>query len=279
MTKYGIHDGNTWELTPEKLAAIVDRYNKGLIGQEAGDFLETSGYAEMVYAAGYDFLGGIGAAKSNMRVLVSPELEVAAANLESVASKVKTLPKNALPESELDDLSLAAKGTGKGANVGSVVKNGNKTTYKNPAGNELTWVDQHPKNINRDIDNALGSSNVGKATEAKVADFVRNETEVTGFGQKVLKVNGEAAGDLDVVTKDAIIEVKASIKAIKEDQFNKVTDLSQEFFFNPDKKKVILYIDKLITSLSPENKAMLDNIKAKGVFIVNSLNELKEALK
>ncbi|MGM1050426.1 MAG: WXG100 family type VII secretion target [Bacillota bacterium] len=171
------------------------------------------------------------------------------------------------------------EGAVKDSKVGSIVKDGDKTIYTNPAGNELTWVDQHPKNINRDIDSALNSSNVGKATEAKVADFVRKESEVKGFGQKVLKDNGEAAGDLDVVTKDAIIEVKASIKAVKEEQFNKFTDVTQDYFFNPDNKKVILYIDKPLSNLRPEHKTMVENIKSKGVIIVNSLEDLKEVLK
>ncbi|ERI09434.1 hypothetical protein HMPREF0083_02480 [Aneurinibacillus aneurinilyticus ATCC 12856] len=55
-------------------------------------------------------------------------------------------------------------------------------------------MDQHPKNINRDIDSFLNSSNVGKATEAKVANFVRNETEVVGFGQKILKKRWTSCG-------------------------------------------------------------------------------------
>ncbi|MFF2450525.1 PrsW family glutamic-type intramembrane protease [Neobacillus sp. NPDC058068] len=169
--------------------------------------------------------------------------------------------------------------TGEDRTIGNIGKEGNKTKYTNPAGNELTWVDQSPKNINRDIDNFLTSSNVGKATEAKVANFVRKETEVIGFGQKVLKNTGEAAGDLDVVTKDAIIEVKASIKAVKEDQFNKFTDPTHDLFFNPENKKVILYIDKPLSNLRPEHQTMLENIKSKGVTIVNSLENLKGVLK
>ncbi|KZZ84425.1 T7SS effector LXG polymorphic toxin [Bacillus sp. SJS] len=170
------------------------------------------------------------------------------------------------------------KGKGGIPNTGSHVKDGKKTIYTNSAGNRLTWVEQHPKNINRDIDQALNSSNVGKATEAKVADLVRKETEIIGFGQKVLKESGEAAGDLDVVTKTAIIEVKASIKAVKEDQFNKMTDSNHELFFNPDNKRVILYIDKPLTNLRPEHEKMLENIESRGVTIVNSLENLKEAL-
>lgn len=173
----------------------------------------------------------------------------------------------------------AGEGTEQDQSIGSIVKDGNKTKYTNPAGNELSWVDQSPKNISRDIDQFLTSSNVGKATEAKVADFVRKETDIKGFGQKVLKNNGEAAGDLDVVTKDAIIEVKASIKAVKEDQFNKFTDATHDLFFNPENKKVILYIDKPLSNLRPEHQAMLENIKSKGVTIVNSLEDLKGVIK
>ncbi|MGO4790023.1 PrsW family intramembrane metalloprotease [Paenibacillus sp. 2KB_20] len=172
----------------------------------------------------------------------------------------------------------ADEGTEQDETIGDVVKEGNKTKYTNPAGNELTWVDQSPKNINRDIDQFLNSKDVGKATEAKVADFVRNETEVKAYAQKVMRSDGQAAGDLDVVTKDAIIEVKASIKAVKVDQFNKFTDPTHDLFFNPENKKVILYIDKPLSNLRPEQQAMLETIKSKGVTIVNSLEKLKGVL-
>ncbi|WP_237566498.1 PrsW family glutamic-type intramembrane protease [Paenibacillus sp. EZ-K15] len=172
----------------------------------------------------------------------------------------------------------ADEGTEQDETIGDVVKEGNKTKYTNPAGNELTWVDQSPKNINRDIDQFLNSKDVGKATEAKVADFVRNETDIKAYAQKVMRSDGQAAGDLDVVTKDAIIEVKASIKAVKEDQLNKFTDPTHDLFFNPDQKKVILYIDKPLSNLRPEQQAMLESIKSKGVTIINSLEKLKEVI-
>ncbi|WP_228503512.1 hypothetical protein [Laceyella tengchongensis] len=165
--------------------------------------------------------------------------------------------------------------------IGKIVKEKDKTTYTNPAGNELIWVDQHPKNINRDIDNALKSSNVGKATEAKVADFVRKEKDVIGFGLRIEWPNGKTAGDLDVVTKDEIIEVKASISAFKRkpDQFDKFTNVNNTDFFNSEQKKVILYVDKPLTNLHPNDQKILETIKSKGVTIVNSLDELKEVLK
>ncbi|WP_408894163.1 WXG100 family type VII secretion target [Paenibacillus taichungensis] len=170
-------------------------------------------------------------------------------------------------------------GKGKEGDFGSIVRDGNKTKYTNPAGNELTFVDQHPKNIDRDVVNFLKSPDVGKATEAKVADFINKEQQVTAFGQKILKENGEPAGDLDVVTKNAIIEVKASIKAVKEDQFNKFMDKNHELFFNPEQKQVILYIDKPLNNLRSEHSQMLERIEKQGVTVVNSLEELKGVLK
>lgn len=162
--------------------------------------------------------------------------------------------------------------------VGTIVTKGTTTEYTNPAKTKLIWDYQSPKNINRDIQQSLKSTNIGSATQAKVADFVRKKTEVIGYNQKIKKVNKEAAGDLDVVTKDAIIEVKASIKGVKEEQFAKFIDASHELFFNPENKKVILYIDKPLNNLRPEHKIMLENIKSKGVTIVNSLDDLKGAL-
>lgn len=164
-------------------------------------------------------------------------------------------------------------------NTGSIIKEGNKTKYTNPAGNELTWVDQHPKNINRDIESFMNSSDVGKATEAKVAGFLKEEREVTGFGQKILKKDGQLAGDLDVVTKNELIEVKASIKAVKEGQLEKMTITTDKLYFNPEQKKVILYIDKPLGNLSQSNIEKLDNIKKLGVTVVNSLEELRKVVK
>lgn len=175
-----------------------------------------------------------------------------------------------------------SSGSGKGTSnsIGKIVKDGNKTKYTNPAGNELSWIDQHPKSINNDIDAKLKSTDPGKATEAKVASFVRENKEVTGFGQQVKKADNSLAGDLDVVTKDEIIEVKKSIKAITDvEQFDKYINPNNVSYFNPGQKKVILYIDKPLTNLHPNDLKKLQVIKSKGVTIVNSLDELKEALK
>jgi hypothetical protein len=174
----------------------------------------------------------------------------------------------------------SGEGTPKASNVGNVVKDGNKTKYTNPAGNELIWDDQHPKNINRDIDNLINSKDPGKSTEAKVAAAVRENKEVTAFGQKIQRADGNPAGDLDVVTKSEIIEVKKSLKAVTDvEQFDKYVKVNHESYLNHDHKKVILYIDKPLTNLHHNDLKKLEIIKSKGVTIVNSIDELKGVLK
>jgi hypothetical protein len=49
-------------------------------------------------------------------------------------------------------------------------------------------------------------------------------------------------------------------------------------FFNPENKKIILYIDKPLINLRPEHIKMLEDIKSQGVIIVNSLENLKGVL-
>ncbi|MEO2257965.1 WXG100 family type VII secretion target [Paenibacillus amylolyticus] len=169
---------------------------------------------------------------------------------------------------------------GQASNIGSVVKEGNKTTYTNSVGNVLHWDEQHPKNINRDIDQLLNSKDSGKATEAKAAYAVRESKEVTAFSQKIQRADGNPAGDFDVVTKHEIIEVKKSLKAITDvEQFDKYVNVKHQDFFNYDQKKVILYIDKPLTNLHPNDLIKLELIKSKGVTVVNSLDELKGVLK
>ncbi|MED0673652.1 hypothetical protein P4S95_26150 [Aneurinibacillus aneurinilyticus] len=88
------------------------------------------------------------------------------------------------------------------------------------------------------------------------------------------------AGDLDVVTKDEIIKVKKSLKAVTDvEQFDKYGNVNHDGYFNHDQKKVILYIDKSLTNLHPNDLKKLEAIKSKGVTIVDSIDELKGVLK
>ncbi|NLD51003.1 MAG: hypothetical protein GX660_27995 [Clostridiaceae bacterium] len=165
---------------------------------------------------------------------------------------------------------------------GLLVHNGCKRVdYTNPAGRALYWVNQNVKNVNIAIDSALNSTNAGKALECKVADYIRNNIkEVTGFGQQVTRtVEKTFAGDLDIVTADAIIEVKKSIGAVSYDQIRKYADPSHADFLNNLNKKVILYIEEAVDMTNSNNVKMLNDIKAKEVSVViNSLEGLKEVL-
>ncbi|WP_348773244.1 WXG100 family type VII secretion target [Paenibacillus pabuli] len=182
-------------------------------------------------------------------------------------------------ENKHSDLGGSGGGKGKEGNVGSLVRDGNKTKYTNPAGNELTWVDQHPKNISRDIESFVESPNIGKATEGKVAKLVSEQKEVIGFGQKVQREDKTPAGDFDVLTKDEIIEVKASAGALKVDQIEKYTNVNHKDFLNSENRKVIVYIEEPLINLAPEQLQKLNKIKDMGAIIVNSDEELRGVLK
>ncbi|AKA44297.1 hypothetical protein PPSC2_18265 [Paenibacillus polymyxa SC2] len=94
------------------------------------------------------------------------------------------------------------------------------------------------------------------------------------------RADGNPAGDFDVVTKDEIIEVKKSLKAVTNvEQFDKYVNVNHDGYFNHNQKKVILYIDKPLTNLHQNDLIKLEIIKSKGVTIVNSIDELKEVLK
>ena len=164
--------------------------------------------------------------------------------------------------------------------LGKIVKNGNKIEYTNPAGKILKWSEQGVK----DIDNAimasrnldpLNSNNIGRITEGKVGEFVKNKKQIVGFGQKI----DPNITDLDVSTIDEIIEVKASFSSVKEGQFAKLLDENLDNFCNPHQKKVILYIDKPVNEATQSQINMINRIKQQGVIVVNSLDELGQILK
>ncbi|MEK3878893.1 hypothetical protein [Paenibacillus sp. FSL M7-0420] len=276
---YHQFDEGTPEEKAKMLGSVASILVPGLQVTKAGKVGKVLGEVEEVISqAAKDALQGIKQKLPNLGPVVqTPERFVF--NIGEIPD-TPALPKTPVQQRYMDGLGDGGvEGKEKFQNIGNIVKDGSKTTYKNPAGNELTWVDQHPKNINRDIDSFLNSSDVGKATEAKVAEFLRQQKEVTGFGQKVLKKDGQAAGDLDVVTKDEMIEVKASLKAVKEGQLEKMKDATDEFYFNPEQKKVILYIDKPFGNLSPRDIQKIEQIKELGVTIVNSLDELGRVIK
>jgi hypothetical protein len=212
---------------------------------------------------------------------------------DAIPGIVKTNPKNLEKISDHVNKGVhgsedIATGLGKAADKqkwlddlgNGVYRNGDKAEYVNPSGNVLKWTDQHPNSINQSINDALKSSNAGKKVEGKVGEFVKNQgKEVEGFGLKIDNSTlGGQAGDIDLLTKNEIIEVKKSYSAwaSKPEQVQKFTNSANPQFLNPKNKNPILYIDEPLTSIQKTD--ILSKIPQE-VILVNSLDELKLILK
>jgi hypothetical protein len=163
---------------------------------------------------------------------------------------------------------------------GTIVRNGNKIEYTNPAGKVLTWTEQYPSSIDQSILSALGKPITdGKYIEGKVANMIKSEGKtIEAFGMIIKRADGQVAGDIDVLTKNEIIEVKKSFSSWtdKKLQTNKFVQTSNADFFNPANKKAILYIDEQLTEI--QKTEILSTISNE-VQLVNSLEELKLILK
>lgn len=158
-----------------------------------------------------------------------------------------------------------------------VYRNGNKAEYINPSGNVLKWTDQDSKSILQSIESALKSSDPGKLVEGRIGDFVKKQgKEIEGFGLKIQNsTTGQTAGDIDVMTKKAIIEVKKSASSFKEGQVDKFTNPSMANFLNSNNRRAILYIDEALTEA--QRVKILSQIP-NNVTLVNSLDELAKIL-
>lgn len=164
--------------------------------------------------------------------------------------------------------------------VGKIIKNDNKVEYTNPAGKVLKWSEQSVKDIENAIESALKQdSNTGKYIEGKIANHIKEKgISIKGFGVKINRKTTGEAGDIDILTEYEMIEVKKSYSSwsSKKHQLNKFVDSSMEDFFNPYNKKVILYIDELLSPLQKES--VLKTIP-KNVVLINSIEELNKILK
>ncbi len=160
-------------------------------------------------------------------------------------------------------------------------KTDNFTDYLNPSGEKVRIPNQKSKNIFDSIKAKLNSSNIGTRNEAKVADFINQNTNatITDFGNNVKNSSGVTIGDIDCATQNELIEVKSSISSVKVKQFEKYCNVNSIDYMNVENKSVILYIDDAIdyTNLSNVNK--IEELKDMGVTVVNSLDELKGVIK
>ncbi|WP_242950771.1 hypothetical protein [Clostridium felsineum] len=211
------------------------------------------------------------------------EIEEVAQNVKNEGSILKTAFESL--KNKLCKLAeIAHDGEGNPNVVIKFNKMGNKLTdYTNEAGNKIRYVEQRPSTIIDSIKaKYIKPKNVGEGIEAKVAKFINEKTslKVTAFGQKVENMTkAKAAGDIDVATDKCIIEVKKSTKAIHMDQIYKYADRDNPNYLNYNGKKVILYIDEKIDIHNKYTVEKINEIKEKGITVVNNLDELKGELK
>jgi len=156
-----------------------------------------------------------------------------------------------------------------------------KFEYINPNGKVIKWVEQHPNNFPNQIDNAINgpNANAGSIAEGEAAQAVLNQKPIEGFNSK-RNLNGQQAAELDIVTADEIIEVKANISLAKDKfvftesngqpgQIAKVKDSDIDEFVNPKGKPVILHVKEPL----PINPNTGNYYASDQAFIDDLLNE------
>ena len=179
-------------------------------------------------------------------------------------------------ETKIDEV----KNTGT-ENIGDIKQvriEGRRKIYTNPSGNEVSWVDQSPKDIQAIINSKLKSSIDGDILEGQVAQAVEETGMLKGCGLKIETANQTLAGDIDVLTDSYIIEVKKSLGAVKKGQFDKLTSPNHPNYFNFDGKDIIYYIEDITTDKPYKKKALEMLQNAENVTVVHTLDELKGVL-
>jgi len=168
-----------------------------------------------------------------------------------------------------------------------------KVEYINPNGAIIKWTNVHPNNFPNQIDQAINgpNANIGSIAEGEAAQAVLNHKPLEGFGLE-RKLNGQPAAELDIVTADEIIEVKANIQKAKQKfvftngdstpgQIAKVKDPSIDKYVNPKNKPIILHvkeplpIDASTGNYYPSDQAFIDNLlNTYNIQLTNSLPDL-----
>ncbi|WP_145415197.1 WXG100 family type VII secretion target [Paenibacillus xylanexedens] len=161
---------------------------------------------------------------------------------------------------------------------GKIRMEGTKTIYTNSYGNEISWTNQGPKDLDAIIEKNLKSSIDGDILEGKVAQTVKGTGRLQGTAIQLHMKDDTKAGDIDVLTDSHLIEVKKSLSAVSKKQFNKLTDPMDEKFFNFNNREVIYYIeDTTVKNKTQEN--ILKMIHDKGIRIISSTGELEEVMR
>lgn len=168
-----------------------------------------------------------------------------------------------------------------GAGKEQIVDRGRFIDYTNLSGNKIRIPKQPIKTIYASIAAKLKNSHIGEQTEAKVADFIKNNTsaEITDFSNKIKTVSNSTVGDIDIATKNKIIEVKTSIGDITDiNQLKKYVDNTNFKYFNFENKDFILYVDTPIDANNKNIVLKLEKLNKLGISIINNLESLKGAI-
>ncbi len=153
-----------------------------------------------------------------------------------------------------------------------ICRKGLNTEYVNPSGTKLKWKEPASRSeIDDKIIELKADPDPGYKVEGLTAEYLSKEGVELESVSLAIKRGSQDAGNIDIMTKNALIEVKSSFKSFTPGQVEKYVDPLHEAYFNPYGRKVILYFDKALTD------AQFASIKARipsDVIIVNSQEDL-----
>jgi hypothetical protein len=224
-----------------------------------------------------------------------PNLRIVTGNLENISNH---LSRNVHTADELKAAFDTAADKAKwiddiGFNV--LRKTDGKVEYINPNGRIIKWTEQNPNNFPNQISSAINSGDAGRIAEGEAAQAVLSQKPLEGLGLE-RKLDGQAAAELDIITADEIIEVKANISLAKDKfvftnsngtpgQIAKVKDTSIDKYANPRNKPVILYVKELLPinpstgTYYPSDQAFIDDLlNTHNIEFSNSLPDLTSKL-
>ena len=160
-------------------------------------------------------------------------------------------------------------------------KKGNKNRYINKAGTVFDIPEQSEKDIIKSIKTKLASNKRGIPEEGKVAEAIMNNTsqKIEKIGAKVKGIDGSDITEIDILTREYLIEVKKSYNKVTLEQMQRYADMSSKGYCNVGDKKVLLYIESGLEGAGKEKLSEIEKIKDLGVTVITDLNELERLLK
>lgn len=163
-----------------------------------------------------------------------------------------------------------------------------KIEYINPNGKVIKWPSQDPNNFPDQITKAINSGDAGRIATGEAAQAVSGQKPLVGMEQ-TRKLDGQDAAELDIVTADEIIEVKANISLAKDkfpSQIPKLKDSGIDQYVNPRGKPVILHVKEPLPinpntgTIYPSDQQFIDGLlNDYNIQFSNSLSELTSKIK